>query len=215
MLITKYRPQTMTDYIFSSQEQLNLYNEIKRNNQVSHLILYGPPGTGKTTFFEVIFNALGISQECGNLLKVDTADDGKNVKDFKRLLSTFIDGPAAWFVCNTNYTRQVVFLDEADQMVPNVQQWLKSNIEATQHRVSYVMTTNHIKNIDDAVKRRCRTLNIASHHSEIIDAKLRWVAEQESIKITDDEIELITNRCGSNIAQAMNDLDDHRMKVMC
>lgn len=213
MLIAKYRPQQGDDYIFSSQEQLNLYTEICKNNHIPNLILYGPPGTGKTTFLEVIFNALSISTGHGNLLKVDTADDGKNVKDFKRLLNTFIDGPAAWFISNTNYTKQVVFLDEADQMVPNVQQWLKSNIEATQHRVSYVMTTNHIKNIDDAVKRRCRVMNIASHHSDMIDAKLRWLADQESIKITDAEIQKIVRRNGSNIAQSMNDLDDHKTKV--
>jgi len=207
MLIQKYRPQWKHDYVFPNRETLQLYERWLKRGELPHVIIHGPVGTGKTTLMEIIFKALQIDESYHNLLRVDTADAGKDVRVFKKLLTDFIDGPMSWVLTESPFAKQVVFIDEADQMVPNVQQWLKSNIERTQHRVTYVMTTNHIKDIDDAVQRRCLTVNLKSHHPKIVQQLLRDIADKEGISASDLQIQTIVNRNGSNIARSINDLD--------
>jgi DNA polymerase III delta prime subunit len=165
--------------------------------------LYGKPGTGKTSFFEVLFNKMLIGEEYFNLVKIDTADTGKELKLFRQQ----IDRETSKNLAGFGQSRYIVFIDEADQMVPTVQQWLKSNIEKLQHRVTFCMTTNHIDRIDDSVKRRCLKFCIEDHKPEIMKQKLEWVARKENITASPAQIDSIIRKHGSNIGNCLNELE--------
>jgi DNA polymerase III delta prime subunit len=203
MLIAKYRPQQAASYLFANPEHLRLYNRLIGSETLPHIILYGRPGTGKTSFFEVLFNKMLIGEEYFNLVKIDTAYTGKELKLFRQQIERETSKNLAGF----GHGRHIVFIDEADQMVPTVQQWLKSNIEKLQHRVTFCMTTNHIDRIDDAVKRRCLKFCIEDHKPEIMKQKLEWVARKENIAASPAQIDSIIKQHGSNIGNCLNELE--------
>ena len=56
----KYRPSTLTDYVFRDQAQREQVEGWVRSGAIPHLLFSGSPGVGKTTLAKILINELGI-----------------------------------------------------------------------------------------------------------------------------------------------------------
>ena len=59
--VEKYRPKTVTDYVFRDNDQRKQVNGFIKDGSIPHLLLSGSPGIGKTTLSKILIEAIGIS----------------------------------------------------------------------------------------------------------------------------------------------------------
>ncbi|XP_025157348.1 fidgetin-like protein 1 [Harpegnathos saltator] len=138
----------------------------------ANVILYGPPGTGKTAAARAIARSLGLDLafvNAENLLSAHRSETEKNLRALYRKMRALVR------VTGRNV---VMLLDEVDGLVKN-----RSNASVTSGEYSLltrflmilepndstdnygmfsIFTTNRLSNLDDAFRRRCATVFMAT-----------------------------------------------------
>lgn len=179
--IEKYRPKVIADLVLP-QRFINLYNNIKKSNNLPNLLLTGNPGTGKTSSARVLCNELGIEYEILNSSK----DRGIDI------IRNFVNRYAQTSSSNGKY--KCLILDECDGLTTNSMESLRNIIEESSNNLRFICTANFPQQIIDPLKSRLQTIdfnfniNDKKEMAPILFKRLLRILREEDISITDKSI---------------------------
>ena len=137
--VEKYRPQSITDYVFVDERQKQQVEGWIKDGSIPHLLLSGEPGTGKTTLAKLIVNTI----KCDSM--IINASDENNVDTVRTKVKNFASSVGfAGF--------KVIILDEFDYMTPNAQAILTNLMETFSKHCRFILTCNYEYKIIPALR---------------------------------------------------------------
>lgn len=173
----KYRPQTLEDIILNVEAR-NLIEKYINEEIIDNLFLCSRPGQGKTSLAKLLaYNIF----ECDTLYV--NASDENNVE----VVRTKITGFARTRSSNGKF--KIVILDEADGFANvQAQRILRALMEEVSENTRFIITANNKNRIHDAIRSRCKMIDITPPMDGVIRRVLHILAH-ENITM-DKQVEL-------------------------
>lgn len=196
--IEKYRPERLDDIVGHDDIVDRLRSYVARDD-LPNLLFGGPAGTGKTTSSVAIARELYGDDWQEYFLELNASDDRGidvvrgRIKDFAR--SSF--GGADY---------RIIFLDEADSLTSDAQSALRRTMEQFSHNTRFILSCNYSSKIIDPIQSRCAVFRFTSIDDEAIEQRIREIAENEGITLTDDGIDALVYAANGDMRKAINAL---------
>lgn len=169
--VEKYRPKTISEYVFKDEGQRRLISGWIADNSIPHLMFAGSAGTGKTTLAKVLINELGVQP--ADVLYINASRD--NGIDYVRNKITNFGDTMPWG------DFKVVLLDEADYLSPEAQAALRGVMEQNHQSVRFILTCNYDHKIIPALKSRCQVFQIQKQDESEFFNRMVTILDAEGI----------------------------------
>ncbi|MGN1101535.1 MAG: DNA polymerase III subunit gamma/tau, partial [Huintestinicola sp.] len=217
-LYRKYRPTTFDDVISQPHITTTLKNQII-NGKTAHAYLFtGSRGTGKTTCARIFAKALNCENPvngspCGecdicrdadnfalsDIIEIDAASNG-SVSDARELREA-----AEYTPERCRY--KVYIIDEVHMLSKDAFNALLKLIEEPPPHIKFIMATTELHKVLPTILSRCQRFDFMRIKTEDIAARLKYVAQNENITLTDDGAELIAKAADGGMRDALSILD--------
>ena len=203
LLVEKYRPTVLQDYVGNEQVKDTIQKYLDQND-IQNFIFYGPAGTGKTTLAKLIVKNL----DCDYLYI--NASDENGIDTIRDKVKGFASA-ASWNGI------KVVILDEADFITINGQAALRNVIETFSRSTRFILTCNFVERIIDPIQSRCQVLKIVPPSKSIIAKHLADIMGKESISHDIKEVATIVNKNYPDVRKMLNTIQlsnqDGKLKI--
>ena len=203
LLVEKYRPTVLQDYVGNEQVKDTIQKYLDQND-IQNFIFYGPAGTGKTTLAKLIVKNL----DCDYLYI--NASDENGIDTIREKVKGFASA-ASWNGI------KVVILDEADFITINGQAALRNVIETFSRSTRFILTCNFVERIIDPIQSRCQVLKIVPPSKSIIAKHLADVMGKENISHNIKEVATIVNKNYPDVRKMLNTIQlsnqDGKLKI--
>ena len=217
-LYRKYRPQTFKDLIGQENIVKALSNAINLN-KISHAyLLCGPRGTGKTTTARIIAKSLNCAQgptlePCGkcpscldianstpiDVIEIDAASNRK-VEDARNILEKIQFVPV-------NGRFKIYIIDEVHMLTTEAFNTLLKTLEEPPENVIFILATTEPHKVLDTIISRCQRFDFRRITTDDIVSRLKYICEQEKIKITEDALYTIARSSQGGMRDSLALLD--------
>ncbi|HDI31324.1 MAG TPA: replication factor C small subunit [Thermofilum sp.] len=197
--VEKYRPRTL-DEIVNQEEIVSRLKEFIKDKTLPHLLFVGPPGTGKTTAALCLAHDLYGDYWRDNTLELNASDERgidvirNRIKEYARTVPL---GEVPF---------KLIVLDEADNMTGDAQQALRRTMEMYSRTARFILIANYASKIIEPIQSRCAVFRFQPLPREAALSRLRYIAEQENVKVTDDGLDAILEESQGDLRKAINTL---------
>lgn len=173
--VEKYRPKTLDEYIFSSDEVKDILMQYIEEQDIPNMLLSGIQGTGKTTVARIIINELGIQK---NDVRTINASSNNGIANVRNNIESFVKTAGL-------SKFKIVLLEEADGLSHDAQKALRSTIEDyVNFGVRFILTCNYPNKIIPALHSRMTAhIHIQQLHKETVLERVAYILENENINV--------------------------------
>lgn len=217
-LYRKYRPQKLEELVGQEHIKNALTNAIELN-KISHAYLFtGPRGTGKTSTARIFAKSLNCKNgptvsPCGNcescvdisnavpmdVIEIDAASNRK-VEDTQNILEKILYAPV--------YGKYKIYIIDEVHMLSNTAfNSLLKTLEEPPENVIFILATTEVHKVLDTIKSRCQRFDFRRITTDDIVKHLRYIADKEKIKITDDALFTIAKNSAGGMRDSIALLD--------
>lgn len=180
--VEKYRPKTLDDIVLSDKNR-QFFNDIKRKQEIPHLMFNGSPGIGKSSISKILVTDILNCQ----YLYINASDES-GVDVIRTKVTNFahthsIDGKL-----------KVIILDEIDGLSntrgsgsgTSAQDALRNTIEENSGNTRFIATCNYRSKISDALDSRFQTIDLTPPYEKIVERAI-FVLKAENISVSEKE----------------------------
>lgn len=217
-LYLKYRPQSLSEVIGQKVVTKTLTNAIKFERIVHAYLFCGPRGTGKTSTARILAKSLncekGITEspcnKCvsctsimqGNsldVIEIDAASHRK-VEDAEDLINRVNLG-----TYGSRY--KVYIIDEVHMLTDHAFNALLKTLEEPPKNVIFILATTEEHKVIPTIISRCQKLEFKLVVEKDLEERIKFIANEEKINISDSIVSFITKRSGGCLRDAVSFLD--------
>ncbi|MBC7405958.1 MAG: DNA polymerase III subunit gamma/tau [Candidatus Parcubacteria bacterium] len=199
----KYRPLSFDDVVGQELVKQVLQNSLQTSKIKHSYLLMGPKGTGKTTMARIFANSLNcVSENPQASLDIIEMDAASNTGiDDIRFLTEVAQVPPI----SGKY--KIYIIDEVHMLSKNAMNALLKILEEPPKYLIFLLATTNPEKLLPTVMSRLTKLNLSSHTIEGLVGRLRYIADQENINISDQALEIIAGRSSGGQRDAINHLE--------
>ena len=217
-LYRKWRPRVFDDVVGQGHITETLKRQIA-SGRMSHAYLFtGTRGTGKTTCAKLLARAVNCEHpvngnpcnECpacrgienGSVLDVLELDAASNnrVDDIRAILDEAVYSPAT-------VRKRVYIVDEVHMLSAQAFNALLQILEEPPAHLMFILATTEIHKVPATIKSRCQQFSFKRIHAEDISGRIRYVAGQEGIELTEEGAALVARLADGGMRDALSLLD--------
>jgi len=218
VIARKWRPQTFDDVVGQDHVVRTLKNAITRG-RIAHAYLFvGPRGTGKTSTARIFAKALNCTD--GPKADFDVNDPAcVAIADGSHLDVIEIDGASNNGVDQVRDLREtaryspaqgkfkVYIIDEVHMLSTAAFNALLKTLEEPPPHVKFVFATTEVQKVLPTILSRCQRFDLKPIPSELIIERLKKIAVEEKIKITDDALACIARMADGGMRDSQSIFD--------
>ena len=217
-LYRKWRPKTFSDVCGQETVTAALRNELK-NGRLSHAYLFtGCRGTGKTTCAKILAKAVNCEHPvdgdpCNQCPTCRGIDDGSvlDVTEIDAASNNGVDSirdlrdEVAYTPVTGKY--RVYIIDEVHMLSAGAFNALLKTLEEPPAHVIFVLATTEVHKLPATILSRCQRLDFGRIRPQAIADRLRYVAQQEGLALTDEAAALLSRLADGAMRDALSLLD--------
>jgi replication factor C small subunit len=99
---------------------------------------------------------------------------------------------------------KIIFLDEADALTQDAQQALRRMMEMYSNNVRFILSCNYSSKIIEPIQSRCAIFRFRPLSDEDIAKRIKYIAEQEGLELTDEGLQAILYVAEGDLRRAIN-----------
>ncbi len=217
-LYRKWRPKAFDDVVGQEHITQTLKRQIA-GGRLSHAYLFvGTRGTGKTTCAKILSKAVNCTQpengnpcnKCASCVGIDNgsildvleldAASNSGVDNFRALRDEAVFTPV-------NVKMRVYIVDEVHMLSTAAFNALLKILEEPPEHLMFILATTDIHKVPATILSRCQRFTFKRILPEIIEKRLRYVAGQEGLTLTDDAAALLARLSDGSLRDALSLLD--------
>jgi len=218
VIARKWRPQTFDDLVGQDHVVRTLKNAIARN-RIAHAYLFvGPRGTGKTSTARIFAKALNCTD--GPNANFDPNDPVvKSIADGTSMDVIEIDGASNNSVDQIRDLRddvryaptqgkfKVYIIDEVHMLSTAAFNALLKTLEEPPPHVKFVFATTDVQKVLPTIISRCQRFDLKPISAELIVQRLKQIAAEEKIQVTDAALASIARMADGGMRDAQSIFD--------
>lgn len=218
VLALKYRPQTF-DEIWAQDHVKDTLKRAITQNKIAHAYLFaGPRGVGKTTTARILAKGLccvkgptvNPCNECSackeitvsrnmDVLEIDGASN-RRIEEIRELRENIKYLPSA-----ARY--KIYIIDEVHMLTTEAFNALLKTLEEPPKNVVFIFATTSPHKVPGTILSRCQRFDFRKATVDEIVKRLTWLAQKETIKVTNEALHVIARRAEGAIRDAEVILD--------
>jgi DNA polymerase-3 subunit gamma/tau len=203
-LYRKYRTKTLSETAGQEHITNTLANALKFD-KISHAYLFtGPRGVGKTSVARILaheVNNLPYDEDSTHLdiIEIDAASN-RRIDEIRDLRERVHSAP-------TSAKYKVYIIDEVHMLTKEAFNALLKTLEEPPAHVIFILATTEAHKLPETIISRTQHFNFKPYDSSVVVDRLRYIATEEGITITDEALELIAKAGGGSFRDSISLLD--------
>ncbi len=217
-LYRKYRPETFSDVVGQEHITETLKKQLSEGKTVHAYLFTGTRGTGKTSCAKILAKAVNCLnpqngdpclecelcrsvklEENTDIVEIDAASNNgvENIRELRDLIN--------FTPANSKY--RVYIIDEVHMLSTGAFNALLKTLEEPPAHVIFILATTEVHKLPATILSRCQRYDFRRIDSEKIVSRIKYIAENEGLTVTDEAAMLISSVADGGMRDALSILD--------